>query len=417
MRKSHEIAADLRAKVSAFEAETDAAKRAELAAEVESLTQELREAQIDEACQRALLSQRQLDPAQQKELRRFSIAKFLREAAAGKLEGLEAEMDQEARHEVAGSGRSVEGFGLPSMLLGVQFAGTRGTYNNATDAEYGKALQTVTDTSYVASLKDAMVGARAGVRYIPGMQGIARIVKGGSATASWLTEEASATLSKINYKTVDLSPKRLQILCGYTMDLLKQSSLAVEQLIWDELIAAHAQSLDSAIFNGSGTAGEPVGILNDENVAVVEMGTNGGTATWPKMVAMETKVGANNALFGSLAYVTNSKVAGDLKTIAKVSNTAVFLMEANRMNGYPVLTSNAIPSNLTKGTADKVCSAALFGNFNEVVVPQWGGLDFLVDPYSQKAKAVIEATAIAYHDVCVRRPEAFCKCVDIKTAA
>ena len=51
------------------------------------------------------------------------------------------------------------------------------------------------------------------------------------------------------------------------------------------------------------------------------------------------------------------------------------------------------------------------------LVPQWGGLDFLVDPYSQKAKAVIEVTAIAYHDVCVRRPEAFCKIVDLKTAA
>lgn len=416
MRKSHEIAADLNARMASLQAETDAAKREALAAEVETLTNELREAQVEEAAQRALLNQRQLTPEEKKELKRFSISKFLREAAAGNLTGFEAEMDQEARREVAGSGRSVEGFGLPSILMGVEF-GTRGSYNNATDSGYGPEFKAITEWSYAEALKNAMVAAKAGARYIPGMQGNARIVKGGTATAAWLTEESAASVGKISYSTVDMTPKRLQILAGYTMDLLKQSALPVERLIWDEVIAAHAQALDAAIFNGSGSSGQPTGILNASNVNSVAMGDNGDFATWAKMVQMETEVGADNALFGSLAYVTNSKVAGDLKTIAKASNTAVFLMDGDRMNGYPVYVSNVIPSNGSKGTSSGVLSSALFGNFNEVLVPQWGGLDFLVDPYSQKAKAVIEVTAIAYHDVCVRRPEAFCKIVDLKTAA
>ena len=416
MRKSHEIAEDLKARMADLQAETDAAKREALAAEVDNFTNELREAQVEEAAERALLSQRQLTPEEKKELKRFSISKFLREAASGNLTGFEAEMDQEARKEVAGSGRSVEGFGIPSILMGVEF-GTRGSYNNATDSGYGPEFKAITEWSYAEALKNSMVAAKAGARYIPGMQGNARIVKGGTAPAAWLTEESAASVGKIAYSTVDMTPKRLQILAGYTMDLLKQSALPVENLIWDEVIAAHAQALDDAIFNGSGSSGQPTGILAASNVNSVAMGTNGGNATWAKMVQMETEVGADNALFGSLAYVTNSKVAGDLKTIAKANNTAVFLMDGNQMNGYPVLVSNAIPSNLTKGTASGICSAAIFGNFNEVLVPPWGGLDFLVDPYSQKAKAVIEVTAIAYHDVCVRRPEAFCKIVDLKTEA
>ena len=416
MRKSHEIAEDLKARMADLQAETDAAKREALAAEVDNFTNELREAQVEEAAERALLSQRQLTPEEKKELKRFSISKFLREAASGNLTGFEAEMDQEARKEVAGSGRSVEGFGIPSILMGVEF-GARGSYNNATDSGYGPEFKAITEWSYAEALKNSMVAAKAGARYIPGMQGNARIVKGGTATAAWLTEESAASVGKIAYSTVDMTPKRLQILAGYTMDLLKQSALPVENLIWDEVIAAHAQALDSAIFNGSGSSGQPTGILAAASVNSIAMGTNGGSATWAKMVQMETEVGADNALFGSLAYVTNSKVAGDLKTIAKASNTAVFLMDGDRMNGYPVLVSNAIPSNLTKGSASGICSAAIFGNFNEVLVPQWGGLDFLVDPYSQKAKAVIEVTAIAYHDVCVRRPEAFCKIVDLKTEA
>jgi len=415
MRKSHEIAADLNARMASLQAETDAAKREALAAEVESLTNELREAQVDEAAQRALLNQRQLSPEEKKELKRFSLTKFLREAAAGNLTGFEQEMNEEARKELAGSGRSLEGVGIPAILMGVNFADKRGSYNNATDSGYGPEFKAITEWSYIEALKNAMVGVRAGVRYIPGMQGNARIVKGGAASASWLTEESAASVTRLGYSAVDMTPKRLQILAGYTMDLLKQSALPVEQLIWDELISAHAHSLDAAIFNGSGSSGQPTGILSAANINSIAIDTNGGPMTWALLVAMESKVGDANGLFGRLAYVTNSKVAGDLKTIAKANNTAAFLMEDGFANGFPVLVTNSIPSNLTKGSASGICSAMIFGNFEEVLVPQWGGLDFIVDPYTAKNKAVVEVTAIAYHDVCVRRPEAFCKIVDIKT--
>lgn len=417
MRKSYEIAEDLKARMASLEAETDAAKREALAAEVDNFTQELREAQVDEAAERALLSQRQLSEPEKKELKRFSIAKFLREAAGTGLTGFEAEMNEEARKELAGSGRSIEGVGIPAVLMGVDFVGKRtGDFNNATDSGYGPEFKAITQWSYIEALKDAMVAAKAGVRYIPGMQGNARIVKGGAAAASWLAEEASASLTKMTYSTVDMTPKRLQILGGYTMDLLKQSALPVEQYIWDEIISAHAQSLDAAIFNGSGSSGQPTGVLAAAGTNSIAMGDNGDYMTWAKLVQMETEVAADNGLFGSLAYVTNCKVSGDLKTIAKASNTAVFLMDGDRANGYPVLSSNAIPSNGSKGGGSNL-STAIFGNWNEVLVPQWGGLDFIVDPYSQKAKAVIEVTAIAYHDVCVRRPAAFCKITDIKTNA
>ena len=415
MRKSYEIAADLKAKNDACQAETDAAKREALAAEVESLTTELREAQIEEAAQRALLNQRVLSPEEKKELKRFSITKFLREAAAGSLTGFEAEMHEEACKELSNCGQSVQGYAIPSVLLGVAYSHKRGDYNNATDAGYGPEFKAITEWSYVEALKDAMVGVRAGVRYIPGMQGNARIVKGGSAAASWLAEEAAASVAKPSYTAVDMTPHRLQILAGYTMDLLKQSALPVERLIWDELISAHAQSLDAAIFNGSGSSGQPTGILAASGVNSIAMGTNGGAIDWASIVGMESKVGASNGLFGRLSYVTNSKVAGDMKVTPKVASTSSFIMEDGRANGFDVHVTNAIPSNLTKGSASGICSAAVFGNFEEVLVPQWGGLDFIVDPFSQKAKAVIEVTAIAYHDVCVRRPGAFCKIVDIKT--
>ena len=413
MRKSHEIAADLNARMASLQAETDAAKREALAAEVESLTQELREAQVEEAAQRALLSQRTLSEPEKKELRQFSIAKFLREAATREgLTGFEAEMSQEAEKEMREAGKSIAGFGIPTVLLGVRTFDN----NNITTATEGKEFQAITEWSYIDALRNAMLGARLGVRYIPGMQGNARIVKGGGVTASWLAEEAAASKVKDTFSTVDMTPHRLQVLGGYTYDLLKQAALPVEQILWDELIRAHAQALDDAIFNGSGSSGQPLGILANTGIGDVAGGTNGAAISWANIVALESTVGTANGLFGRLAYVTNSKVAGAMKSTPQVQNYPRYMMEDGRTNGFDVHVTNAIPSNLTKGTASGVCSAMIFGNFEEVLVPQWGGLDMIVDPFSSKAKGVVEVTAIAYHDVCVRRPACFAAIKDIKTA-
>ena len=413
MRKSHEIAADLRAKMAEAQAETDAAKRDALAAEVESLTQELREAQVDEAAQRALLSQRTLSEPEKKELKRFSLAKFIREAAGRQgLTGFEAEMSQEAEKEMREAGKTITGYGIPTVLLGVRTFDN----NNITTATEGKEFAAITEWSYIDALRDAMLGARLGVRYIPGMQGNARIVKGGGVTASWLAEEAAASKVKENFGTVDMTPHRLQILGGYTYDLLKQAALPVERILWDELIRAHAQALDAAIFNGTGSSGQPLGVLANTNIGSVEGGENGANISYANVVALETAVGNANGLFGRLAYVTNSKVAGAMKSSPMESGYPRYIMEDGRANGFDVHVTNAIPSNLTKGSASGICSAMIFGNWEEVMVPQWGGLDMIVDPFSSKDKGVVELTAIAYHDVCVRRPGCFAAIKDIKTA-
>lgn len=406
MRNSNEISVELKAKV----AETPAsdAERATLASEIEALTRELQDAQINEAAQRALANQKALSPEETKDIKRFSISKMLRQAAQGRLDGVEAEMDAEARKE-AGS-RGVQGVGIPAFLL------RTGTWNNAgVDTGYGDKFVGVTGWSYAEALRNAMVAQKAGVQFIDGLQGNVRIVKGGSFAGSWLTEESAASVEKPAFGNIDLTPKRLEILGGYTLDLLKQSPLAVDQIIWNEIVRAHAHSLDSAIFNGSGSSGQPKGIRNANSINTVALGDTGAAMDFAHLVQMETEVGADNGLMGSLYYVTNSKVMGKLKTTAQIAGYPAYLLQDGKANGYDVLVTNAIPSDLTKSTGSSL-SSMLFGNFNDAVCGQWGGLDMIVDPYSQKSKGVIEIAAIAYHDVAVKHPESFCVCNDIVTA-
>jgi len=46
------------------------------------------------------------------------------------------------------------------------------------------------------------------------------------------------------------------------------------------------------------------------------------------------------------------------------------------------MVTNVVPSNLTKGTANGICSAAIFGNWQDLLISLWGGLDLTVDPYT-----------------------------------
>ena len=287
---------------------------------------------------------------------------------------------------------------------------------NATESGYGNAFKEEKFFSYEGKLRGEMLAARLGVNFIDNLTGNLNIVTGG-ADAAWVAEDVAATKAKPAYAKMTLSPKRLQVLQGVTYDLIHQNSASVDALIMADMVKAHAAALDAAIFAGSGSSGQPTGVLGRAGNTVA-IGTDGGPITYAKLVEMEQMVGEDNGLLDeTLAYVSNAKVMGKLKTIPQVQGYPWYLLNEGKVNGYPFFMSNALPSNLTKGDTSGACSAAIFGPFSQVICGTWGGgLQFIIDPYTAKASGVLEVTAIAYHDVAVRHADAFAKIVDITTA-
>ena len=409
MRNSNEISAELETRLGEFESCQDAAQRKDLAGKVEELTAELKDAQLSEAARKAQANQRVFTPKEEKEIRSFSISKFLRQSLPGEtMDGIEAEMAQEGKREFQNCIKgSAEGVFLPSALLRTYY------YTNASEANYGQAFVEQTALTYIGKLRNATIGRRLGVRYLDGLQGNIAFVTGG-ADAAWVAEEAAASKQKPTYAKKVMAPKRLQVLQGVTYDLMHQSSKALDDLIMEDMVKAHAVALDAAIFAGSGSSGQPTGVLAASGVNTITIdASNGGPLTHDLLVQMETEVGIDNGLLDdTLAYVSNAKVQGKLKTIPQIAGYPYYLMNDGKVNGYPFFMSNAIPSNLGTGTA---FSAAIFGNWSEVLVGSWGGMQLIVDPFSAKQNGVLEISAAAYHDVLVRTPEAFCKIVDITT--
>ena len=413
MRNIAEISKDLSAKVAATKAMDRKADEAAFRAamdEVNALTQELNDARSIEAAEQAAAA-RQLQDLEKKENRRFSITKFLREAAEGKLSGLEAEVAEMGAKEYERMGLSRKGFVVPMAALR-----SSAGQNYTTDADGGYAKETAAPT-YLEGLKDRLVVNKLGAHVLGDLVGTVPFVSAGAISAAWLAEGAEASVSKSTFAKVSLTPHRNAVIGAFSKDLLRQTSIDIDNVVMGLLLDAHASLIESACINGSGSSNQPTGILNTANIGSVAGGDNGAAISWANVVKLETAINAENANRGKLGYLTNAKVIGAMKTTEKASNTARFVLDFDgSLNGYPVEWTNLVPSNLTKGTSEGVCSAMIFGNFDDLYVGHWGGVDIVVDPYTLAADADVRIVLNSWDDCVVVNPKSFAAIKDITTA-
>ena len=98
-----------------------------------------------------------------------------------------------------------------------------------------------------------------------------------------------------------------------------------------------------------------------------------------------------------------------MRQVVRVSSTdSRFIMdEGNTLMGYRVAQTSNAPSTLTKCSTSGSCSAMIFGNFNDLLVGQWGGTDVLVDPYQGSNSGTIRVVVFQDVDVAVRHAEGF----------
>jgi hypothetical protein len=62
-----------------------------------------------------------------------------------------------------------------------------------------------------------------------------------------------------------------------------------------------------------------------------------------------------------------------------------------------------------------VCSAIIFGNFADLIIGMWGGLDLMVDPYTGSTAGTVRVVTLQDVDIAVRRAESFSAMVDALT--
>lgn len=308
-------------------------------------------------------------------------------------------------------GKAARGILVPSDVLKRDLSvgtTTAGGHTVATDLLAGSFIDLLRNRSYMMQVATVLSGLNGNVA-------IPRQTAG--ATAYWVAEAGAPTESQQAFDQVTLSPKTLGGFTDFGRRLMLQSSLDVEAMVRRDLATVLALEIDRAALHGSGSSNQPTGVAATSGIGSVAGGTNGLAPAWSHIVALETEVAIDNADIGSLMYITNAKVRGKLKGVEKASTTGLFVWESGDtpLNGYRALVTNQVSSTLTKGTSSGVCSAIFFGNWADLLIGMWGGLDLLVDPYTASTTGTVRVTALQDVDVAVRHPESFAAMLDALT--
>ncbi len=351
-----------------------------------------------------------------KEDREYSIVRALLASATGDWSkaGFELEVSRGIAKKV---GKESKGFFLPTDLQ------VRAPLSTTVPAAGGAAVQT-TIYPLIELLRNRMMVRNMGASVFSGLSGnVAFPRQTAAATLYWTGEVpgADVTESEATFDQAVLTPKTAQATTAYSRQLLAQASIDIESFVRNDLVRINALGLDLAAINGSGSANQPRGILNQTGIGSVAGGTNGLAPGWSHVVGLESAVAIANADLGELGYLTNTPVRGKLKQVQKATYLDFIWKDApggngiGEMNGYKAGASNQVPANLTKGTSVGVCSAILFGNWTELLIGEWGVLELITDPYAQKKKGNIEVTSFIMADINVRHAVSFAAMVDALT--
>ena len=332
------------------------------------------------------------------ETKRFSMMKAIhalanptdrraQEAAAFEFECSRAAADQ--------YGKTAQGIMLPAEVLRTWGQRDLNTTNEADvigeDFRGGDFIDVLRNQSSVMAAGATMLGGLSGDVKIP--------KKTAAASAAFINGEGgNAAESEMTVGNVSLSPKTLGAFTDVTRQLLIQSSLDVENLIRDDLTRAMALAIDSAALSGDGTNGAPTGIKNTGGINTVDFGTAPDvTPTFAQVVDMETQVATDNALLGNLSYIVHPTMYGYMKSTFIDEGSGRTIAENGRINGY-----NAVVS--AQGAAGDL----YFGNFNDLLIGMFGGLDIVVDPYTASTTGTVRVVALQSVDAAVRHAASFC---------
>ena len=239
-------------------------------------------------------------------------------------------------------------------------------------------------------LRAKLVLAQAGASYMTGLVGNISIPAYSGSQVTWEGEVADAKDGAGTFTEVKLEPHRLTAYIDLSKQFLIQDSVSAEEMLKRDIVNAIANKLEATILGSETIVNAPEGMLN----GVV---ADSAAITYEDIVAMETELEEANVR-GDIKFIVSPSAKAALKTTKIDAGSGKFAMEGNEVNGYPVLCTSAVNG---KGV--------IYGNFNDLVIGQWGGIDLTVDPYTQAANGKVRLVINAYFDAKPRRAEAFVK--------
>jgi HK97 family phage prohead protease/HK97 family phage major capsid protein len=315
----------------------------------------------------------------------FSLSRAVNAVALGKaLEGAEAEWAQEAGREMQARGLNMSGqIGIPSNAL----------FRTADDFQTGGAGGGFVATEVpgaIDALRTPTMAERIGVTTInnatANLQFPRVSTKAGAAEPSAPNNEVGADAnSGLDMDTVSLTPTRVSNKTLWSKQLMLQGGPGVDALIARELSAGINEHIDKAVFAAAAAGATH---QNDKANAAV---------AYADITAAQKAVLAAGGDLARCAFVGSPSAMSIIKGEAAVASIKA-VVEGNSIDGYTTyFTPNLVDSTANEG-------ALLFGDYAQgMLLAFFGGVDLLVDPYSNAGTGQIALHVNKFYDTAVRQ--------------
>ncbi len=307
----------------------------------------------------AKVSGAKIEVKEDKDLKKFTFQAAMRAAYTGRLDGVIKEMDQEARSESRYTGQTYKGVGIPSSVL------TRAWDTDSTNSE--------TTMSFTDQLESNLVLTSAGANFYGGINDLKFPVFSG-VTSSWIAETGGSAVSAAgDLSAVTLTPHKLISVVSMSQESIVQNP-SLESALQSNIAGAMSATLETALLSKADITSAPQSIFLDAAAGSTAAFT-GATAS----TLENTYIGNDGTYEGArMAYLMDSDAYAAIKQSAMISNvSAAYDMRDKTINGFYAFVSSNVAADGASGKEH-----VLFGDFSKVHIAQFGGLDFLFDPYT-----------------------------------
>ena len=237
-------------------------------------------------------------------------------------------------------------------------------------------------------LRAKNVLSQAGAKFMSGLVGNVQVPVMTKSNVTWEGETTTAKDGAGTFSHVTLSPKRLTAFIDISKQMIAQDSVDVESAIREDLVNAINSKLEETVLGSAeGSATQPAGIFSTISPTSV--------ADFAALVTKESDVEDANVI-GECKYILSNKAKAALRSMAKGTKSTQLVYENGTVDGTQAFnTSNVAGKNY------------VYGDFSNLAIGSWGGVDLTVDPYTKAADGMIRIVVNMYVDAQILRAAAF----------
>ncbi len=360
-----------------------------------------------------------------KEKRSYSLGRMVQAQITGdwRKAGFEREINDEISKRV---GREAEGVYVPDFAWQQRGAlSTAATGGSGSEVVFDDFVPTEhRGDMFIEALRARQVLGGLGTTYMSGLTSRIKMPKlATGANAAFVEELADVADGAGTDGGVTLQPRTMGSFVDMSRLLILESVPAIEQIIRNDLLSSAADRTEFYAINGSGSGGQPTGILNTSGINNLDIssGTDVDALTWADIIALVKLVEEDNGIVNQEAagFLSHPAVKAKLASTAKVSSTdSVQILDApwNELYGQPIAFTSNVPTTLDPGDGGNDASALVYGDFSQLIIASFGAPSLLVDPYSNSKAGTVRMVLHAELDVGVRNAVSFAKTDEVSIA-